>query len=772
MWEGEKLEKQMIWEKYFEKIEKLGKGGNASVYRVKDSGTGKEYALKGLDEKTIKSTDKRSQEKRTRFLEEIHIMQNNYSAIPGILPILDCSEDEYWYTMPVAIPVMQYIKGHGLGIEEIITYAISMCDTLEKLHEKGISHRDIKPSNIYFYNQKFYFGDFGLVDFPESENNFTKSNKGLGAIFTIAPEMKRNPRNADGKKADVFSFAKTVWMFLSDDEKGFDGVYNYADSQFGLHYIEKYKDKHLVELEQLLADATNNDPLERPTIAEFKDRLINWLEIYSDYYKSQLSDWTFLSHQLFGNTPPESSSWSDCKDIVSILNVIGNTPAYNHMFFHNGGGLDFSHAELSAEAGCIKLYDTMGFCDVVKPKKLHFEGFKNDCRWNYFLLELDNLDPIFEPCPSDEEYLVEDTPAHYVSAQFVQYGVYDYDTGVPLPKGYRVVYRYTKGKFLITMKAGPYNMISPTYDGRHGDCSCDEFRKYISSLIDKYFEAYTAVKEKKLDEKYSYREIEWKILSMDEFRRNPFRSEDRTEILEKLSFENSDKSKDFVNEHFLKFNFKLPDYNTPPHEIKIEFLFEFAPFGKYVLPYLRRIKEGYFVCLDGRIKRINLKDREEKCYRVYDRDTAIAIEKFLEERVREILKQNDVAPLEDDEHCFSIRVVRAGKPSHLFTKEEIENIMWAADDRVSNQLVIDENGYAKIISDKIKAPLYPVRHESWGAGNVYVGKYSKLSTLDDNYISSLQGWLAYLQTGRSQYIDYVDDDRDEKKLIELIKEYY
>lgn len=30
-------------------------------------------------------------------------------------------------------------------------------------------------------------------------------------------------------KADVFSLAKTLWMFLSDDEKGFDGAYDYLD---------------------------------------------------------------------------------------------------------------------------------------------------------------------------------------------------------------------------------------------------------------------------------------------------------------------------------------------------------------------------------------------------------------------------------------------------------------------------------------------------------------------------------------------------------------
>lgn len=760
------MAKQRDWESQFEKINQLGEGGNAEVYHVKHNATGQEYALKDLV--------KGGPEKRSRFIEEIHIMRKYGSTITGILPIFYYSEDKYWYTMPIAMPVMKYIKIKELNIKEIITYTIDLCDTLIGLHKEGISHRDIKPSNIYFYDQRFYFGDFGLVDFPESENDFTKSDKGLGAIFTIAPEMKRNPKDADGKKADVFSFAKTVWMFLSDDEKGFDGVYNYKDPQFGLHYIAKYKNEHLVELEELLTDATSNDPSERPTISEFKDRLNNWLAIYSDHYKSQLSDWTFLSHQLFGNTPPESSSWSDCKDIVRVLNIISNTPAYNHMFFHNKGGLDFSNAELAAEDGCIKLYDAIGFCHLVKPRKLHFEGFKDNYRWNYFLLELDNLPPIFEPCVSDEEYLVEDVPAHYVPAQFARYGVYDYDTGLPLPEGYRIVYRYTKGKFLIVMKSGPYNKISSTYDGRHGDCSCDEFREYIVYLIDLYSKVYEYIKKENLHKKYSDSEVERKILSIPQFNRNPFKKECETDISTGPDLKEFHKSKSFIDKNFLNLDFKsvLASYD-PPSNPKIKFIFKFTPPREETASFLERLNgTAFFVCKDGKIKNINLKCEEEQCYCVHDRSIAIHIKNLLEADMQKTLEKNNLVPLESHADCFSIQLVKIGKPSHLFTKKEIEDLMRSADDRLSNQLVIDEDGYARIISDGTSGYMYPVRHETWNAGNVYVGKYSKLSTLDNDYISSLDGWLSYLETGRQQYIDYVDDIKDEKKLIQQIKEYY
>ncbi|MBD2843767.1 protein kinase [Paenibacillus sp. IB182496] len=81
------------------------------------------------------------------------------------------------------------------------------------LHEKGIVHRDIKPSNIYYYNDVWVFGDFGLVDYPE-KTDLTEKGESVGPKNTIAPEMKRDAINANGKPADVYSLAKTFYFIV------------------------------------------------------------------------------------------------------------------------------------------------------------------------------------------------------------------------------------------------------------------------------------------------------------------------------------------------------------------------------------------------------------------------------------------------------------------------------------------------------------------------------------------------------------------------------
>lgn len=163
-------------------------------------------------------------------------------------------------------------------------------------------------------------------------------------------------------------------------------------------------------------------------------------------------------------------------------NKVAALPAHNHMLFSSKGGQDFVRASVAPEEGCIYISDDYSQYNIVKPKVLHFERFKDNEEWNYLLLECDELSPIITS-DCDYEILVEDYPANYVSAQYAQYGVYDYDSEEPLPTDYKVVARYVKGKFLFVLKSGPYNAISSSYDGRHGQYTSEQFREYISKLI-------------------------------------------------------------------------------------------------------------------------------------------------------------------------------------------------------------------------------------------------------------------------------------------------
>jgi len=737
-----------VWDKKYSLIENkpLGGGGNAKVYKVRNQDNNI-YALKVLTNFY--------KEPKQRFVDEIKIMLQ-CKEISGILPILDYSKWKYQYVMPIAQPITDVLHKNDGNTKEFIKTVVSafiqLSQTLSELHQKNIAHRDIKPANLYYYNNCFCFGDFGLVEFPESNNDLTRSNRALGAIFTMAPEMKRNPKHSDGKKADVYSLAKTLWIILSGEAKGFEGVYNFNDKQHGLRFFDKFKKVHLVELEDLLKKSTSNIPDERPTIQQFKSVLENYLSILDDDELSQKSDWEFLNKYLFP-FGQESAVWRNVDRIIEILNIVGTSRAYNHMLLSSNGGLDFKKAERAYEENCIYIYDDLGLCYLVKPKCLIYESFGNNYTWNYFLLELDELPPIISDI-DDRELLIEDYPGNYVSTPDSQYGVYDYDDGTPLPKEAKEVVRYLKGKFLFVLKYGQYNGISATYDGRHDMCTSEQFRKYIIDLI----HTVESLKAKGYEEEA--------ILNCRELNKNPFAVK-KAENDNVLSF---NPPQDYITSNYEKWCFYDCYVEAPCNSVYCKFAFEFnLPSDKNIFDFLMTDNKLY-LCTDGYIKPVNNSDDSEIFY-VFNRETAISIASTIVNKIKKIC--TDSGYEEPMENLLSIKISKlVSRPKHIFTKDEIKEAMIKADDRVDNQLVVDENGYVHIIQELRYRNTYPVALESWDARNCYVGKYSKLSTLDDNYIMCLQGWLSYLKRGSHIKVEYLQDTADEEMLLKEIKKYY
>ena len=127
------------------------------------------------------------------------------------------------------------------------------------------------------------------------------------------------------------------------------------------------------------------------------------------------------------------------------------------------------------------------------------------------------------------------------------------------------------------------------------------------------------------------------------------------------------------------------------------------------------------------------------------------------------------------ESCYNTQPIlhQIAKPTHLFTYEEMRDAMRNADDSHANKLVIDEDGRVMVIDNPGLGKLYPVSHETFGAGNCYVGEFSSLSTLDEHYVTSLKCWQLYLITGIRQYSDLFDHCNDVDKLREdIIQEFY
>lgn len=463
----------------------LGIGGAAKVYGCTRIADGERLAIKIL-------SDKNDNGKVERFKREIDAIVDIVSnGIDGVLPIYDYDKEDLWYVMPLANSLRSIIDNYAKLQQTAIpvtTYRdeilqqnvegfIMLANTLEKIHVLGYVHRDIKPDNLYWWNGRYCIGDFGIVDLPTNTALMKKHDR-LGAWNTIAPEVLRDARNATNK-SDVYSLAKSLWMCLSLNTSGFDGRYDYNASSMSLHDLPHLENAYLLDIDELLYDATLQDPVLRPSMQDFAERLYEWQRTSTDFERENKKEWGFIYKALFNNVRPHMLPLTDIKDIARTLHYFSRYTRLNYTMMPQGGGLTLKDARLSPEEGCIYLDFDITF--VCKPKQLVLRGFNDDESWNYLFLELEELRPILTN-HAEEEELVEDTPAHYVDSTYAVYGVYDYDSGNKFPPGWKQVTRVCKGNFVIVSKGGFYNSITPTSDGRQSDFSEAEFFDYITAM--------------------------------------------------------------------------------------------------------------------------------------------------------------------------------------------------------------------------------------------------------------------------------------------------
>ena len=735
------------WKALYNLGEKLGSGGNATVFKVTRKSDGKELAIKLLGWRDGEPRRSRS-EPFNRFNDEISIMSKSKGTV-GVLPIEDFSERDAWYVMPIATPIMKYIKAPDTTFDSILSGTIDLSNTLNELHERNIYHRDIKPQNIYLYNDRFTFGDFGLADFPHKKVHQTKPNQKLGPLFTIAPEMKRHPKSASGEKADVYSFAKTIWTFFSRNDQGFEGRYDYNDSKISLRYCSAFPNQHIVELEELLYQSTSNSPEDRPTMSQFVRQLKSYQETRNFPALQQTREWDFIRNIILPGTKPAIIEWDEISDIYDVLNSLVHTSALNHMLFPTGGGLDLTDVKIADEKGCLKLATGAGkYYDLISPQKLYYVEFRENPNWNYIFIECNHLSPILGYNELGREHLVEDHPNHYVSAKDAVYGVYDYDSGEKLPDGYNIVDRFYKGNFLIVPKHGIYNSINSTYMGMHHDMPFPTFNNLIHTLISIY---------KKADER-GYDAVTY----IDNYLRKNYIISDHVEN------QPVHDTRQITSGDYEKVEFSIPLGSQEP--------FTFAKYyirlcGNKLEDNFSSIISGEEVCLciDKLLHPQNaLSEPNSVLFWSDCHEAQIAAQKYSED-IRTHLSEKGLA-LDPSDLYFQVEIKMVAPPKKIFEMEELKSCILNADDRKNNTLVINADGSINIISGYCPKQVYPVALETWCAGNKYVGKYSTLPSKEIEYIYklALEGWYHYLNAKHHISVDHMSETISIKELIQKI----
>ena len=201
--------------------EKLGAGGQGTVYKALDTKLNRTVVIKVLPpELTSKTANFRRFEREAQLCSQLDH--------PNICTIYDFNEDNGIYYIAMQYiegkNVRQIVAGRPLELKSAVSIAMQVCDALAYTHSRGIIHRDIKAGNVMVMSGgQAKILDFGLAKLVQDEpaehlrgvdrTEITEIGIPYGTATYAAPEQAKGER-AD-HRADIFSTGVLLYEMLT-----------------------------------------------------------------------------------------------------------------------------------------------------------------------------------------------------------------------------------------------------------------------------------------------------------------------------------------------------------------------------------------------------------------------------------------------------------------------------------------------------------------------------------------------------------------------------
>ena len=193
-------------------MEKLGRGGMATVYKAYHASLDRYVALKVLHPAFLEDPNFLA-----RFQREARVVAKLEHS--NIVPIYDFAEHEHQPYL-----VMKYIEGETLkahiargrlSAEKNWDVVNSVGAALSYAHKQGILHRDVKPSNVIVSEEdgRIYLADFGLARIAQSGESTLTSDMIMGTPQYISPEQAIGAKDLDNR-TDMYSFAVMLYEMV------------------------------------------------------------------------------------------------------------------------------------------------------------------------------------------------------------------------------------------------------------------------------------------------------------------------------------------------------------------------------------------------------------------------------------------------------------------------------------------------------------------------------------------------------------------------------
>ncbi len=201
-------------------LEKLGAGGQGTVYKAVDSKLGRTVVIKVLPEELLAKTANVK-----RFEREARLASSLDHANICTIFDLNVINGIHFIAMQY-IPgrnVRQLVNGKPLQLESALSIALQVTDALAVAHAQGIIHRDIKAGNVMVNSEgQAKVLDFGLAKLLDDDaartsgihhTELTDVGIPYGTATYAAPEQARGDRV--DSRADIFSTGVLLYEMLT-----------------------------------------------------------------------------------------------------------------------------------------------------------------------------------------------------------------------------------------------------------------------------------------------------------------------------------------------------------------------------------------------------------------------------------------------------------------------------------------------------------------------------------------------------------------------------
>eukprot|EP01063_Lacrimia_lanifica_P012108 TRINITY_DN18718_c0_g1_i1.p1 TRINITY_DN18718_c0_g1~~TRINITY_DN18718_c0_g1_i1.p1 ORF type:complete len:661 (+),score=220.81 TRINITY_DN18718_c0_g1_i1:147-1985(+) len=311
----------------FERIDKLGEGGQGKVYKVRKKASGEEVVLKMINcsDPTFATLAEREIEVM-KACDHPHIINFEESFRHN-------GKSGNWVCL-----VMQYCAGGDLftkfknavqekrkfSEQQIISWICQIASGLHYMHERDLWHRDIKAANILFDGEGVVkLGDFGLSSTYSSDGHKTV----VGTPFYFAPEIMLNQQYSN--KVDIWNLGVVMLELLTFRQipVNVEVLRNDRMQQQIMASIEK--EGYSKKLALIIASMLGRGPDDRPSAKEILQQLDEGTSVMEGHerdFKNRedaLRE-ALLKHPHFGKTAKKAQESSRQKGTSSGATASSN----------------------------------------------------------------------------------------------------------------------------------------------------------------------------------------------------------------------------------------------------------------------------------------------------------------------------------------------------------------------------------------------------------------------------------------------------------------